>query len=59
MRCHACGTTAGIYEYQYGDTIECEGGCGLKFRVDSEYIGSGICEEIVYAFYDEEEDIED
>lgn len=56
VRCHVCGTTTGIYESQYNETIECDGECGLKFRVETEYIGNGMQEETVYAFFDEEDE---
>jgi hypothetical protein len=46
VKCHAGGTVTGVYEHDYNKVIECEG-CGLRFRVKSEYIGDGEMEETI------------
>lgn len=37
VRCRDCGVVRGVLEGQYGDLLECEGGCGLQFIVRSDH----------------------
>lgn len=45
FECPHCGVITAIPDYHYDEVLECEGGCGLKFRMVSEYVGSGMTEE--------------
>ncbi len=45
IKCQACGVITPVSESDYNKEIDCEGGCGLIFKVISEYVGSGLFEE--------------
>lgn len=45
IKCDVCGGVAAIEEVEYDELKECEGGCGLEFKVVNEYIGHGMCEQ--------------
>lgn len=36
VKCQACGSITPVYECDYNNVLECEGGCGLKFKVASD-----------------------
>lgn len=36
IKCQACGSITAIYESDYNSVVECEGGCGLKFKIVSD-----------------------
>lgn len=45
IKCQSCGAITPVYEGDYNKVIECEGGCGLEFKVISQYAGDGLMEE--------------
>jgi len=45
IKCKVCGVITPVHEAYYNQAIECEGGCGLKFKVISEYVGDGLYDE--------------
>ncbi len=47
VKCHRCRTYTGVFEGQYGEEMECLGGCGLLFRIEQEYRGSGLTSESI------------
>ncbi|WP_375765423.1 PIN domain-containing protein [Archangium gephyra] len=42
IRCRSCGADTPVAEYQYGETIECNGACGFAFVIESSSDGDGI-----------------
>lgn len=50
VRCE-CGVITGVPEYAQHEPVECEGGCGLQFRIEREWQGGGdVSEEVVAEF---------
>lgn len=47
IRCKKCESITPIPEAAYEEEIECLGGCGFYFHVQSEYLGSGETEDIL------------
>ena len=47
IRCKKCGNITPIPEAAYEEEIECLGGCGFYFHVQSVYLGSGETEDIL------------
>ena len=45
--CKACGGVTGVPEWNYGDPIECEGGCGMSARVDEDRRDFGVNVEVI------------
>jgi hypothetical protein len=37
VRCRDCGLARAVPKYEYGEVLECPGGCGLRFTVGREY----------------------
>jgi len=42
VKCLTCDTITAVYEHEYDDPKECEGGCGLVFSVDEEHDSDAI-----------------
>jgi hypothetical protein len=63
VRCRDCGVVRGVLEGEYGDVLECEGGCGLRFVVKSDYDprdgGGGPYVEVVDDVDDDYSDVSD
>lgn len=59
IRCRECGVVRGVFEGEHGTVLECEGGCGLRFTVNSDYDprdgGGGECVEVLDNGEDEED----
>lgn len=36
LKCAKCGSITAVYEMEYGNGVECEGGCGSKFKLIEE-----------------------
>lgn len=45
VKCPDCATETAINEFEYDSDKECDGGCGAKYRVTREYVGSGMTED--------------
>lgn len=45
VKCAECGSVTPVLESDYDQSMECEEGCGLKFRVLSKYEGNGLWEQ--------------
>lgn len=47
VRCEECGVIGAVYDTDYGEELECEGGCGLRFLVEQVHAGDGLYEYFV------------
>lgn len=54
IRCQSCGCLTGIPEHMYGETVECEGGCGIEFLINQKHIEKGLYEEELFIVGGEE-----
>ncbi len=62
VRCNECGAVRAVYEGEYDEVLDCDGGCGMRFRVvrtGSTDGGPSENVELVDETEDEAEDAED
>lgn len=45
IKCKSCNSITPVYEFNLNKVLECEGGCGTKFRINRLYDGDGIFED--------------